>query len=295
MQRAAAEPLNYEFSRHLQPRVQIEPGETILVEAEDALSGQIRVAGDRRDKGKIPYSNPVTGPILVAGAEPGDALAIKIDQIRPRDGQCATYTANPQQLSQWLGAEVPHGAHVCPIKEETIHWSESVQIPYAPMLGCIGTAPDWGVPTTVPAGPYGGNMDLVEVCPGSVVYLPVSVSGGMLYLGDAHAAMGHGELSASGLEMASESTITVNLLKQKKLESPRIESATEIMTVVSGCPMERSISEAYARLILWMEEDFGWNRWRAYDILTHVGTISVGHYALGTVATKIGKQYLAGD
>ncbi len=67
------------------------------------------------------------------------------------------------------------------------------------------------------------------------------------------------------------------------------------MTVASGCPMERSIAQAYAWLILWMEEEYGWDRWRAYDLLTHVGEISVGYYAIGTVAAKIGKAYLSGS
>ena len=126
------------------------------------------------------------------------------------------------------------------------------------MLGCIGTAPDSGVPTTGPAGPHGGNMDIIETCPGNTVYLPVFVSGGYLYLGDAHAAMGHGELSASGLEMPSETTITVDLIKDKNLPGPRIESPTEIMTVATGCPMERSTAQAYAWLICgWRKSSVG--------------------------------------
>jgi acetamidase/formamidase len=134
-------------------------------------------------------------------------------------------------------------------------------------------------------------MDIVEVRPGSTIHLPVYVPGGYLYLGDAHAAMGHGELSASGLEMPAESEITVRLLKQKRLAWPRIETPTEIMAVVSGAPMERSAALAFAQLILWMEQDYGWNRWRAYDLLTHVGQISVGFYGIGTVAAKIAKHY----
>lgn len=292
MQRVTAEPLNYEFSRHLEPRVRIESGETLIVEAEDALSGQIRSNQDRRDKSSMPYSNPVAGPIWIEGAEPGDSLLIKIENIQPRDGQCATYTGHPRRLCEWLGTDVPHGAHVCPIRDGVIYWSDDITIPYAPMLGCIGTAPDWGVPTTGPAGPHGGNLDLVEVSPGSTITLPVFVEGGLLFLGDAHAAMGHGELSATGLEMASESTIIVKLLKDTKVAGPRIESPTEIMAVATGSPMEHSIAEAYASLILWMESDYGWDRWKAYDILTHVGRISVGYYAIGTVAAKIEKKYL---
>ena len=294
MQRVAALPLNYEFSRHLEPRARITPGESIVIEAEDALSGQIRTAGDQRDKSQVPYSNPVGGPVYVEGAESGDVLAVKIEDIQSRDGQCATYTGHPRQLSEWLGTDVPQGAHVCPIRDGQIHWSDDVTIPWEPMLGCIGTAPDWGVPTTGPAGPHGGNLDLVEVCPGNTVYLPVFVGGALLYLGDAHAAMGHGELSATGLEMASESTVTVELIQQRPLDGPRIESPSEIMAVATGTPMEHAVAEAYARLILWMEGDYGWDRWRAYDLLTHVGRISVGYYGTGTVAAKIDKRYLAG-
>jgi amidase len=292
MKRVNAQPLVYEFSRHLEPRVTIAPGDTIIVESEDALSGQIRSAGDRRDKSLVPYSNPLAGPIFVEGAQPGDALAVRIDDIQPRDGQCATYTGNPKQLCEWLGTDVPHGAHVCPIRDGLVHFNDQITIDYRPMLGCLGVATDWGVPSTWPAGPHGGNMDLVEVCPGNTVYLPVFVPGGYLYLGDAHAAMGHGELSATGLEMAAISTITVDLVPAAKLAGPRIKSPDEIMTVVSGTPMERSIAEAYARLILWMEESYGWNRWDAYDLLTHVGQISVGYYAAGTVAAKVALRYV---
>ncbi len=293
MKRVSATPLHYEFSRHLEPRVRIEPGETLCVESEDALSGQIRKPGDVRDKSKMPYSNPVAGPIFVNGAKPGDALAVRLREIRPTLGQCATYTGAPKQLCEWLGTDVPPGAHVCPIRDGFIHWSDKLKIPYAPMLGCIGTAPEWSVPSTLPAGVHGGNMDLVETCPGSTVFLPVLVDGAYLYLGDAHAVMGHGELSATGLEMPAETTLTVDLVKGKRIPAPRIESPGEIMTVASGCPMERSIAQAMAWLILWMEEEYGWNRWRAYDILTHVAEISVGYYGIGTVGVKIAKEYAA--
>jgi acetamidase/formamidase len=292
MKRLPLGPLYYEFSRHNEPRLRIDPGETVLIETEDAFSGQIRSDDDRRDKTKIPYGNPQTGPIWVEGAEPGDTLAVRIEEIRPRIGQCATRTSDPRQLAEWLGTDCPHGTHICPIRDGQIHWSDSIKIPYTPMLGCIGTAPDTGVPTTMPAGVHGGNMDIIEVCPGNTVYLPVFVRGAYFYLGDAHAAMGHGELSASGLEMPSETIVTINLVKGRKIPAPRIESPTEIMTVATGCPMERAAAQAYAWLILWMEAEHGWDRWRAYDLLTHVGQISVGYYAFGTVAAKVAKRYL---
>lgn len=284
--------LHYEFSRHHEPRLVVKPGESIEVETQDAFSGQIRSDNDRRDKSTQPLSNPQTGPIAVEGAEPGDALAVEIISIDPLIGQCFTRTSDPKQLCEWLGDDCPHGTHACAIHDGQIHWSDSITIPYAPMFGCIGTAPAIGVPSAVPAGPHGGNMDLVEVCPGSTIFLPVFVPGGLLYLGDAHAAMGHGELSASGLEMPSRSVIRLNLVKSAQLPGVRIETANEIMSVATGTPMERSIAEAYARLIQWMESKHDWDRWRAYDLLTHVGQISVGYYGIGTVAAKISKRFL---
>ncbi|MFN8857237.1 MAG: acetamidase/formamidase family protein [Planctomycetaceae bacterium] len=285
--------IHYEFNRAHPARLTIESGETIRVVSEDAFSGQIRRAGDRRDKTTMPYSNPVTGPISVMGAEPGDALAVTILDIEPAIGQCATYTGGARQLSEWLGEGCPHGAHVCQIADGVIHWSDTIQIPYRPMLGCVGTAPAWGAPTTFPAGPHGGNLDLIEVEPGGTLVLPVFVPGGHLYLGDAHAAQGHGELSANGLEMPAISTIRVELRKGPRLAWPRIESATHIGCVASGSPFERSIPLAYSQLILWLEAQFGWDRWLAYDLLTHVGEISVGYHGMGTVLAKVDRRYLS--
>ena len=183
MKRLPLGPLDYEFSRHVEPRLRIEPGETIVVETEDAFSGQIRTDADRRDRAKQPLSNPLTGPIWINGAKPGDALAVKIHSIAPLIGQCATRTGDARQLAEWLGGDCPHGTHVCRIVDGAIDWSAGVSIPYAPMLGCIGTAPSSDVPSSLAAGPHGGNMDIVEVCPGNTVYLPVFVPGGFLYLG----------------------------------------------------------------------------------------------------------------
>ena len=285
-------PLQYEFSRFSTPRAEIDSGSRLVVDSEDALSGQLRVPTDRRDKNAMPWSNPVNGPIVVRGAQPGDALAVHIESIEPLIGQCATYTGAPRMLTEWLGSDVPPGTRICPIDNGQIEWSKHVSIPYKPMLGCLGTAPDWGVPSTGPAGNHGGNLDLIEVCPGNTVYLPVFVPGGFLYLGDAHAAQGHGELSATALEMPARTTIRVDLIRDAGLASPRIESPTELMCVAVALPLERAIVESYAKLILWLEADYGWNRWESYDLLTQVGQVSIGYYTTGAVSARVDKKYV---
>ena len=262
------------------------------VETEDAFSGQIRKEGDRRDTVKQPYGNPQSGPIYVEGAERGDTLAIFVQKIEARLGQAGTRTGGPAGLGEYLGLDIPHGTRICPVKDGKVWWSPRLAIPYAPLIGTIGTVPDMGAPTTGPAGPYGGNMDIKEVTEGNTLYLPVFVPGALLHLGDAHAAQGDGELCTSGLEMPATITIRVDLIKNKTIPRPRIRSHHELMTVATGTPMERSMARAYADLILWMEEEYGVARWDGFNLCTHVGSISVGYHAIGTVAAKIRLEYV---
>jgi acetamidase/formamidase len=135
-------------------------------------------------------------------------------------------------------------------------------------------------------------MDIKEVTEGNTVYLPVYVDGALLHLGDAHAAQGSGELCATALEMPATVTMTIDLLKGKTIPRPRIRSKEEIMCVAAGRPMERSVAQAYADLILWMEEEFDVPRWDALSLLTMVGEISVGYHFEGTVAAKVRLEYV---
>ncbi len=284
--------LYYEISRHNPPALTIEPGETVTVETEDAFSGQIRKEGDRRDTKKMPYGNPQSGPIYVQGAEKGDSLAVHIQKIEARLGQAATRTGGPGGLGEYLGLDVPHGTRICPVRDGKVWWSSTVAVPYAPMIGTIGTAPEMGVPTTGPAGPWGGNMDIKEVTEGNTLFLPVFIPGALLHLGDVHAAQGDGELCGTALEMLATVTIRVDLLKGKTIERPRIRSPQELMTVATGTPMERSVARAYADLVLWMEQEYGIPRWEGFNLCTQVGTLSVGHYVIGTVAARIRLEYV---
>src|SRR4051794_17946857 len=105
MTRLPIGPLCYEFSRHREPRLRVVSGQTLVVATEDALSGQIRTDADRRDKLKMPYSNPMTGPIWVEGADPGDARGVNTRPTAPTIGRCPPPTADPKQLCEWLGTD----------------------------------------------------------------------------------------------------------------------------------------------------------------------------------------------
>ena len=198
-------------------------------------------------------------------------------------------------LQAGLGGEPEDQTRICSIEDGLIRWSESLSIPYEPMVGVIATAPDWGVPTTAPPGDHGGNLDLKEVGPGATISLPVSVPGGLLFVGDCHAAQGDGELSGAALEMPARVTLRIAVDEQALLPGPRIETATELAAVACSSSLEGAVAAAYGRLALWLEQDYGWNRFEAYSLATQVGRLSVGYFRFGVVAARIDRRYVTGD
>ena len=194
--------LYYEISRQNPPALSILPGETVRIETEDTFNGLVRKEGDHRDLVKKPQGNPQSGPIWVEGAQKGDTLAVHFEKIDARIGQAANdMTWARRGLAEFLGHDIPVNTRIAPVRDNHVWWSPTVALPYRPMVGTIACAPDFGSPTTSPAGDYGGNMDIKEVTEGNTVYLPVYVEGALLHLGDAHAAQGDGELCGTALEM----------------------------------------------------------------------------------------------
>ena len=291
----------YSISPQNKPRLYIDIGETIIVETEDASSGHIRKLGDKRDYVKIPYSNPQSGPIFVNGAEKGDALVVEVLKISPKIGQGITrlapwwsYFGHRESnilMSNFVESHVPDGLKIIPIKGKKVYFGK-LALPYNPMIGTIGTAPELeGISTTFP-GPHGGNMDLACITHGCKLYLPVKVKGALLHLGDAHAIQGDGEISSVAVEMPAEITIKIDLVKEKAIEWPRVEDNNSIMCVActgTGRSLEETIRLAYVNLTGWMQE-YGMDKWEAWELCSLSGKITLGN--IWCVAAGFPKKYL---
>ena len=293
--------LHYTPSPFHKPTLVVSSGETVVVETEDAFSGQIRKPGDRRDTEKIPWGNPQCGPIFVEGAGKGDALVVEIIRIEPTIGQGATRTSplgyypgiTTLPLSKMLGVDLPDGTRICPIRDGKVYFSEKLILPYEPMVGTIGTAPEIEAATSFLPGPHGGNMDFPDVGPGAKVYLPSKVPGGLLYIGDAHAAQGDAEISGTAIEMPAEITIKIDLVKDKLLRWPRIELPDYIITTSmtgAGRTLGDATRSAFFEMVLWLEEEYGMDRWEAYELCAQVGRVRMGN--IWSIATKFPKRYL---
>jgi len=291
----------YSIDPKNKPRMYLDIGETLIIETEDASSGQIRKLTNKRDYKKAPYSNPQSGPFYVNGAEKGDTLVVELLKISPSIGQGITrlqkwwwylsHKESAQTISDFLQPNIPDGLRIMPIEKDTVYFDQ-LALPYRPMIGTIGTAPELEAVSTYLPGHHGGNMDLPCVTNGCRLYFPVKVPGALLHLGDAHAIQGEGEISGVAVEMPSEVTLKVGLIKNKAIDWPRIENDEYIMSV--GCTgvgrtLEDAIRLAYVNLNLWMEE-YGINRWDAWELCSFLGKVTIGN--IWCVAAGFPKKYL---
>jgi len=212
----------YSLDQAHPPALEIEPGEVVRFETEDARTGTIQAATDLLDVPPPRGGNPATGPVFVRGAEPGDSLVVEIQAITLDDHG---FLAVKRNVGLLRPRATEYATKIIPVRDGICHFTDRIRFPIRPMVGVIGTAPAGaGVPTMYP-GPHGGNMDNNEVKVGARVHLPVAVPGGLLAVGDVHASMGDGEVSMVGFEIRAEVTAKVDLVKGEAIARPWIETA----------------------------------------------------------------------
>jgi acetamidase/formamidase len=170
-----------------------------------------------------------------------------------------------------------------------------VEIPLRPFFGTIGTAPAGKecISSLVP-GPHGANMDFNEVVQGVTMYFPVFEPGALFMLGDGHAAQGDGEIMGAAVETSFDVQFTVELIKGKKINWPRLENDTYIMSIGSTRPLIDALRLACADLIDWLATDYGYDKMEAYQLLGQQAEIEIANVVdpQYSVACAIDKKYL---
>ncbi|MEL9970726.1 acetamidase/formamidase family protein [Metallosphaera sp.] len=221
------------WDNSLKPVISIKPGETVIVESKDASDGQVTPSSVPSDLNKLDFSriHPLTGPIEIEGAEPGDALEIEIIDfetkgwgwtgVLPGFGFLANenYTAPIDLAGPAL--------KIWKVGSNAIAKFGDIEIsvPPRPFPGVIGTALSTpGRFSTIPPRENGGNMDIKHLTKGSKIYLPVFVKGGLLSLGDTHVAQGDGEVCGTAIEAPMDVKLRVSLHKDSGLNQPLFET-----------------------------------------------------------------------
>ena len=189
----------YTIGPYADPVLSIEPGDRVIVETRDAFEGKITSESDvPSELLEVPFLNPQCGPIFMVGASKGDVLAVHIESMAPRGpqprGTCCMIKEFGGLTSTYytatLNEPLPEKVRKVEVDEENVYWSDRVTLPYKPHIGTLSCSPQIDSINSLTPDDHGGNMDLPDMGPGTITYLPVRAPGALLYIGDARLALG---------------------------------------------------------------------------------------------------------
>jgi len=192
---------------------------------------------------------------------------------------------------------IPDIIKICKIDDKGVHFplknKREILIDPAPFPATIGTCPIIEA-NSCGLGPFGGNMDSPDLIPGSKLYVPVFVDGGLIFVRDVHYLQGEGELGGPALEVPTLTTLTIDLIKNKKISWPRIENSEYIMTVGNTRPLDDCLRTASVEVVLMLEKEYGFDRWDASILLNTVSKLVIHQAtnALYSITCKFPKKYL---
>ncbi len=225
---------HYGWDNSIKPVLEVTPGETLTFETIDASGGQLSAASTVESVAALDFSkvNPVTGPVSVLGAEPGDALQVKLLEFKPSGWG---WTANIPGFG--LLAEDFPDPHLKTwrFEGEVAEFADGIWIPLKAFPGTIGLAPaEPGHHSVVPPRACGGNLDVRDLGAGTTLFLPVQVEGALFSVGDTHAAQGDGEVCGTAIESPMEVTLQFDLLKGANLSAPQFQTPGPVTRHLDG-------------------------------------------------------------
>jgi acetamidase/formamidase len=250
------------FDNAQAPVLRLDSGDTVVLETMMHSHNQIVPGRTIEEIKKLRTDNPgrgphtMTGPIYVNGAEPGDVLKVTIQKIVPR--AYATNFNVPGMFGQFPG-QYPDGqvkyVYLDMDRMET-EFLPGVFIPLKPFPGTTAVArAEPGRYSTVPPDAYAGNMDIRDFSEGTSLYVPVFVKGALLWTGDSHAAQGNGEVNLTAVETAyKEMALTLTVLKDRKLDMPRIETPTHWITMGFDRDLNLAWNQALGQTVKFLGE-----------------------------------------
>ena len=254
------------------PVASCKSGDEVIFQTDDAMNGMLTESGQTFSELNITEFNPITGPLYIEGAKPGDILKVDILKINMAD-------TGSMHCSPTFGPMQKHFAHELgrrvPIVDGRAVLNDKVSIPVDPMIGVIGTAPAEGTVSTDDPGPHGGNMDCKEIKEGVSLYLPVAVEGALLSMGDVHALMGDGESLGNGIEIPAEVTVRVTVIKGKEYPLPMIVSRDKVMHIYSHVDLDEAAAGAINRTLDFLVNNVGMDVYEAGMYLSMVGNVRI--------------------
>lgn len=286
-----------------EPLLTVRPGTIVELTTEDCYGGKVTSVNDLPSEVcNFPFLNPVTGPIAVEGAEPGDTLAVHFIDIQPaRDWAVSstfpmfgalTGTHSTALLHEALEErvwfyEIDRVAGICRYQARNSDFS--VDLPLDPMHGTVGVAPAANeVLMSITPATHGGNMDTPELRAGTTTYFGVNVAGAMLSIGDGHARQGEGEVCGTAIEAAMNTVVLIDLIKGDAPSSPRLENDEFLITTGHARPLEDAYRISQLDLVRWTGSLLDLDDLDAYQLVSQTGLAPAGNVC-DTNYTMVGK------
>ena len=219
------------------PKLKIAPGDRIAFETVDSSGAQLSPESTLADLTKLDFGkvNPVTGPVHVDGATPGDALKITIHEFAPSGWG---WTANIPGFGLLADQFQEPALHIWKYDRSKLGpaaYGPGGRVPLKPFAGTIGVAPaEAGTHSVVPPRRVGGNMDIRDMAAGTDLYLPVEVPGALFSIGDTHATQGDGEVCGTAIESPMGVSLTIDLVKGANLRYPRYTTPGPVARHLDG-------------------------------------------------------------
>ena len=268
------------------PAITIDSGEEVALEVRGAFA-------DVRDIRDVPTPftpacdghplAPVAGPILIRGAEPGDAVVVDLLEISPHGDGITAIVRDFGVLRHDFGEPM---AVTCPVRDGRAWFGGRIPIPLNPNLGTVSTMPPEGYKPSY-AGPYGGDFDQKDVRAGSRIHLPVLVPGALVFFADPHAAISDGIITGTGVECTATVRARLTLAKGVRIERPLIEVDDTVQVLGFGPTMEAATEDAARHAVELVARRTGLDRREAYMLLSIIGELRIGTSPRPVMAARL--------
>jgi len=215
------------WDNSLDPILTVEPGDVVRFECRDATDNQLDVESTTGDVSTLSFDpvHPLTGPVAIEGAEPGDVLEVELLDLQHKGWGYTLFFPGEMGLGLLPEDFTEPGLHIWDLEGDTGHFVNGIEVPLDPFPGVIGVAPaDDGELDTLPPRSSGGNMDIKHLTSGATLYLPVEVDDGLFSIGDCHAAQGDGEVSVTGIEAPMFVTARFDVRSDLDIEQPQFKT-----------------------------------------------------------------------
>jgi acetamidase/formamidase len=217
--------VHYAWDNALPPLLEIDPGDEVTFATRDAADGYYRPDSTAEDvRRRVFPGHPLTGPVLVRGARPGDVLEVEIREVTPGPFGWTAIMPGRGLLPNDFAEPYLHKWDLDGRDRAVLR--PGVEVPLAPFCGILGVAlAEPGPHSTMPPRQNGGNMDVKQLTVGATLYLPVQVEGALFSAGDAHAAQGDGEVCLTAIEITATATLRFRLHTSFRIAEPQFRTA----------------------------------------------------------------------